>query len=116
VRRSSARERYYDACGIFPACFLTCSATIWYQRMKAGSERFTMAAISLTSSLVPATAAVPEEWLQHAREARVLGHCVPVISPTEPSWSKAFIEKRNRHDGSINLMLKQLDRVKDSFS
>jgi hypothetical protein len=30
--------------------------------------------------------------------------------------SKAFIEKRNRHDGSINLILKQLNRVKDSFS
>jgi hypothetical protein len=56
---------------------------------------------------------VQEDWFQHAREARVLGHCVPVISPTELFWSKAFIQKRNRHDGSdiVNLILKQRDEI-----
>lgn len=56
---------------------------------------------------------VREEWFQHARQAQVLGHLVPVISPTELFWSKAFIQKRNRHDGSdiVNLILKQRDEI-----
>jgi len=42
---------------------------------------------------------VQEEWFQYAAQAQVLGHCVPVINPTELIWSKVFIQKRNRHDG-----------------
>ncbi|WP_247424256.1 nucleotidyltransferase family protein [Bradyrhizobium sp. 139] len=56
---------------------------------------------------------VQQEWFQYARQAQVLGHCVPVISPTELIWSKVFIQKRNRHDGSdiVNLILRQRDEV-----
>ena len=42
---------------------------------------------------------VQEEWFRYSAQAQVLGHCVPVINPTELIWSKAFIQKRNRHDG-----------------
>ena len=56
---------------------------------------------------------VQEEWFQYAAQAQVLGHCVPVINPTELIWSKAFIQKRNRHDGVdiVHLILKQREAI-----
>jgi len=56
---------------------------------------------------------VQEEWFQYAVQAQVLGHCVPVINPTELIWSKAFIQKRNRHDGVdiVHLILKQREAI-----
>ena len=56
---------------------------------------------------------VQERWLKHAREGHVLGVCVPLVSPTELIWSKVFVQKRQRHDGSdiANLILKQHDDI-----
>jgi len=56
---------------------------------------------------------VQEEWFQYAVQAQVLGHCVPVINPTELIWSKAFIQKRIRHDGVdiVHLILKQREAI-----
>ena len=45
-------------------------------------------------------AAVDDEWLHHARRARVLDIEVPLSPPEEMIWSKAFIMERERFDGA----------------
>ena len=57
--------------------------------------------------------AVQDEWFRYSIRAQVLGHCVPVMSPTELIWSKAFIQKRSRHDGVdiVHLILKQREAI-----
>ncbi len=56
---------------------------------------------------------VQEQWFTQARQGRVLGLCVPLISPTELIWSKVFVQKRQRHDGCdiANVILKQRDDI-----
>jgi hypothetical protein len=62
-----------------------------------------------------ANGAVPvqDDWFEHARQAEVLGATVPMLSPTELIWSKAFVQDRRRYDGSdvIHVILKQHENI-----
>jgi hypothetical protein len=62
-----------------------------------------------------ANGAVPvqEDWFAQARQAEILGTTVPMLSPTELIWSKAFVQDRRRFDGSdvIHVILKQHDEI-----
>ncbi|KWV52967.1 hypothetical protein AS156_09330 [Bradyrhizobium macuxiense] len=80
----------------------------WLGKVRHG-RHFVDIIFGSSNGIVP----VQEAWFQHTREAQILCHRVPVISPTELIWSKAFIQKRNRHDGSdiVNLILKQRDVI-----
>ncbi|WP_407146980.1 nucleotidyltransferase domain-containing protein [Bradyrhizobium sp. ORS 86] len=62
-----------------------------------------------SNGLVP----VQAQWFKYVREACVLGHSVPLISPTELIWSKVFVQKRQRHDASdiANVILIQRNDI-----
>ncbi len=45
-------------------------------------------------------APVDDQWFEHARAATVLGHEARVVPPEEIIWQKAYIQERERHDGS----------------
>lgn len=80
----------------------------WLGKVHRG-EDFVDLIFGSSNAIVP----VQDEWLRYARDAQVLGLRVPVISPTELIWSKAFIQKRSRHDGSdiVHIILRQRDEI-----
>jgi hypothetical protein len=80
----------------------------WLGKVHRG-EYFVDLIFGSSNDIVP----VQEEWFRYARDAQVLGLSVPLISPTELIWSKAFVQKRFRHDGSdiIHVILKQADEI-----
>ncbi|MGY4480071.1 hypothetical protein [Bradyrhizobium sp. USDA 3364] len=80
----------------------------WLGKIHYG-EYFVDVIFGSSNGIVP----VQEGWFHHAREAQVLGLGVLVIDPTELIWSKAFIQKRFRHDGSdiANIILKQSSQI-----
>jgi nucleotidyltransferase DUF2204 len=56
---------------------------------------------------------VSEEWFSQAPQIELFGSKVRLVAPTELIWSKALIQRRNRHDGAdiSHVILKQHDRI-----
>lgn len=59
------------------------------------------------------TMPVTDLCFDHALQSEVLGISVPIVSPTEMIWSKAFIQLRHRFDGPdiMHVILRQHDRI-----
>jgi hypothetical protein len=60
-----------------------------------------------------AVGAVTEEWFTYATRTRIGDVDVPMVSPTELFWSKAFVQDRYRYDGAdiAHLILKQCEAI-----
>jgi hypothetical protein len=52
---------------------------------------------------------VDDIWLEHAREADVLGLSVTLVPPEEVLWTKIYVQARGRFDGSdVNHILRKV--------
>lgn len=52
---------------------------------------------------------VDDIWLEHARDAEVLGISVKLVPPEEVLWTKIYVQARARFDGSdVNHMLRKV--------
>lgn len=52
---------------------------------------------------------VDDIWLEHARDAMVLGLSVKLVPPEEVLWTKVYIQARSRFDGAdINHILRKM--------
>ncbi len=56
---------------------------------------------------------VSEAWFDAAPQIELFGSKVRLVAPTELIWSKALIQRRDRHDGAdiAHVILKQHDRI-----
>ncbi len=80
----------------------------WLAKVHDG-EHFFDIIHALSNGITPITGA----WFDLARRTEVLGTVVDIVGPTELLWSKAFVQVRDRYDGSdiVHLILKQHDDI-----
>jgi len=80
----------------------------WIAKIKRG-DLFLDVIFNSTIAIVPVTA----EWFKRAVKADVNGLTVPLLSPTELIWSKAFVQDRQRYDGAdiAHVILKQCENI-----
>jgi hypothetical protein len=52
---------------------------------------------------------VDDIWLEHARDATILGQKVKLVPPEEVLWTKIYVQQRFRYDGAdVNHMLRKI--------
>jgi hypothetical protein len=80
----------------------------WLAKVYRGEHFF-----DLVFGCASGTTPVDDVWFEDARRAELLGATVPLVSPTEFIWSKAFIQERERYDGAdiAHLILKRHDAI-----
>jgi hypothetical protein len=80
----------------------------WIAKARKGEHFFDVIFASANGTMP-----VGDLWFAHARQTKILGVPVAVVSPTELIWSKAFIQLRHRYDGAdiVHVMLKQHDSI-----
>lgn len=80
----------------------------WIAKIRKG-EWFVDVIFNARVTISPVT----DAWVANGSTARVAELEVPVISPTELVWSKAFIQDRARYDGAdiAHLILKQCEAI-----
>ncbi|HKA73585.1 MAG TPA: hypothetical protein VKE26_17365 [Xanthobacteraceae bacterium] len=80
----------------------------WIAKVRKGEDFFDLIFASANGTMP-----VGDAWFAHARQTKILGVPVAVVSPTELIWSKAFIQLRHRYDGAdiVHLILKQHEAI-----
>lgn len=80
----------------------------WIAKVKRDG-RFLDLIFNSTIAIVPVTS----EWFAHAVNRDMNGLALPLLSPTELIWSKAFVQDRYRYDGAdiAHLILRQCENV-----
>lgn len=80
----------------------------WIAKIRKG-ELFVDVIFNSTAAIAP----VDDHWIAHAKLARIADMEVPIVSPTELVWSKAFVQDRCRYDGAdiAHVILKQSEAI-----
>ncbi|HET8727187.1 MAG TPA: hypothetical protein VFO41_06715 [Alphaproteobacteria bacterium] len=80
----------------------------WLAKVRQG-ELFFDVIFSMTCAVAPIT----DQWFAELHRARVYDIAVPIVSPTELIWSKAFVQGRTRYDGAdvAHVILKQHENI-----
>jgi hypothetical protein len=80
----------------------------WIAKVRKGDDFFDII-FNSTAGVTP----VNDLWFVEEREARIFGHTVRILPPTEFVWSKAFVQNRERYDGAdiAHVMLKEHDQI-----
>ncbi len=80
----------------------------WIAKVRKG-EFFVDVIFNSTTAITPVT----DQWFAHASTACIYGMTIPVVSPAELVWSKAFIQDRYRYDGAdiAHVILKQCEAI-----
>lgn len=76
----------------------------WIGKVRHGAHFFDLIFASANGTMP-----VTDAWFDHAVRTEVLGVPVPLASPTDMIWSKAFIQLRHRFDGPdiMHVILRQ---------
>ncbi len=80
----------------------------WLGKVRAAEDFFDVIFASWDGSLP-----VDEAWFRQAPQVELFGTRVGLVAPTELIWSKALIQRRDRHDGAdiAQVILKQHERI-----
>lgn len=81
---------------------------IWLAKVHKGVHYLDVIFASPTGTIQ-----VTDNWMDHARQADVLGTRVPLVGPTELIWTKCFIQLHNRYEGAdiAHLILKAHEEI-----